>query len=271
MKNFMNYDFNITNIGIAIYVKPEAVVRAHKNRALHGISINLSQNSDDVKKYIFDDNKTVLVGQNEIIYMPKGSNYTVCSKTSGNCYAINFDISENIDFEPFSFKLKNAPAFIKAFEKATNLWENKNAAFHMQCKAILYNILSMMQSEYNSKYMAHSTANLIAPAVEYIKNNYTNENICIPKLSAMCDISEDYFRKIFKNTFGISPRKYINELKISYAKELITSEMYTVTEAAELSGYTEMSFFSREFKKAFGVCPNDYRKSILRTPNVETF
>jgi AraC-like DNA-binding protein len=76
----------------------------------------------------------------------------------------------------------------------------------------------------------------------------------------MCGISEDYFRKIFKNTFEISPRKYINDMKISYAKELITSGMYTVTEAAELSGYTDMSYFSREFKKAFGICPADYRK-----------
>ena len=36
------------------------------------------------------------------------------------------NISENIDFEPFSFKLKNASAFIKEFEKATELWKNKN-------------------------------------------------------------------------------------------------------------------------------------------------
>ena len=261
MENFMNSDFNITNIILAIYVKPGTGDPIHKNRASHGIAVNISPNSDDTKKYVFSDNKTVLVGQNEIVYMPKGSSYTVSSKNSGNCYAINFDISENNDFEPFSFKLKNASAFIKEFEKATELWKNKNTAFHMQCKAVLYNIISMLQSEYNSKYMTRSTANLIAPAVEYIKKNYTNENICIPELSAMCDISEDYFRKIFKNTFGISPRKYINELKISYSKELITSGMYTITEAAELSGYTDMSYFSREFKKAFGICPADYKKS----------
>ena len=260
MKKFMNSDFNITNIILATYVKPGTGKAIHKDRASHGIAVNISPKPDDVKKYVFSDNKTVLVGQNEIIFMPKGSSYTVHSKNSGNCYAINFDISENVNFEPFSFKLKNAHAFIKEFEKATELWKNKNTAFHMQCKAILYNIISMLQSEYNSKYIARSTANLIAPAVEYIKKNYTNECLSIPALSEMCGISEDYFRKIFKNTFGISPLKYINDMKISYAKELITSGMYTVTEAAELSGYTDMSYFSREFKKAFGICPADYRK-----------
>ena len=262
MKNFMNYDFSITDIRIALYVAPGTGEAVHKNRASHGIVINVSPASYAEKKYIFSDNKTVSVGENEIVYMPKGSSYTVSSKNSGNCYAINFDISENVDFEPFSFKLKNSPAFIKEFEKATELWRNRSTAFNMQCKSILYNILSMMQNEYNSKYIARSTANLIAPAIEYIKKNYTNENISVPNLAKMCDISEDYFRKIFKSTFGVSPRKYINEMKISYAKELITSGIYTITEAAELSGYTDMSYFSREFKKVFGVCPADYRKSV---------
>lgn len=261
MENFMKYDLNITSVKLAIYIKPGTGTPVHKNRAFHGLAINISQDQDGTKEYKFSDGKTILVGQNEIIYLPKGSSYTVSSKESGSCYAINFDISESVDFEPFSFKTKNSPAFIKAFEKAAELWRNKNISYHMQCKLFLYNIISMMQGEYSSKYMSRNTAGLIAPAVEYIKKNYTNDNICISDLSAMCEISEDYFRKIFKSTFGTSPRKYINELKIVYSKELIKSGLYTVAEAAELSGYTDMSYFSREFKKAFGVCPANYRKS----------
>ncbi|MBQ8232699.1 MAG: helix-turn-helix domain-containing protein [Lachnospiraceae bacterium] len=50
--------------------------------------------------------------------------------------------------------------------------------------------------------------------------------------------------------------KYINNLKISRAKELLSSGMYTVTQAAEMSGYTDVSHFSREFKKATGAAPS---------------
>ena len=123
MNNFMNYDFNITDIKLAIYVKPGTGVPIHRNRPFHGLAINISTTP---KLYIFPNGKTITVEQNEIIYLPKGSDYTAVSNSPGNCYAINFNISENISFEPFSFKIKNVLAFIKEYEKATKLWKNKS-------------------------------------------------------------------------------------------------------------------------------------------------
>ena len=53
MKDFMNYNFNITNIGLATYVIPGTGTSTHKNRALHGIAVNISPAPDDIKNYIF--------------------------------------------------------------------------------------------------------------------------------------------------------------------------------------------------------------------------
>ena len=115
-----------------------------------------------------------------------------------------------------------------------------------------------MQQEYFAHYISKSKLDIIKPAVEYIHQRYTKELISIEELSDMCGITPEYFRKIFKSFYGIAPLKYINTLKISHAKELIKSNMYSVTEAAMQSGYTDMSYFSREFKKETGISPKNF-------------
>lgn len=260
MERFMSYDFNITDVALAIYVNPGAGAPSHKNRSSHGISLNLG----DTKKYTFQDGTVLTIKQNELIYMPMHSTYTISAKTSGCCYAINFYISEQVDFRPFVFKLKNTSEFTKLFYQANHLWKNKKQGFHMQCKSILYEILASMQQEFQHKYTAKIKFEMIKPAVKYLHENYTNELMNMGDLADLCQISEDYFRKLFKQAYGISPIKYINHLKLTYAAELINSGMYSVTEAAMESGYDNISHFSREFKRYYGVAPRDYFKNINR-------
>lgn len=65
----------------------------------------------------------------------------------------------------------------------------------------------------------------------------------------MCKITPEYFRKIFVQIYGTSPVKYISNLKLNRAKELLSSGIYTITDAAYNSGFNDSSYFSREFKK----------------------
>jgi two-component system response regulator YesN len=115
-----------------------------------------------------------------------------------------------------------------------------------------------MQAEFSEKYIPKSKYKIIEPAVKYINENFSTELLNISKLSAMCDITPEYFRKIFREYFGNSPIAHINEMKVSRAKELISSGMYSLGEICELSGYSDFSHFSREFKKATGVPPSEY-------------
>ena len=49
-------------------------------------------------------------------------------------------------------------------------------------------------------------------ALDYIHANFRHEQISIPKLAAMCTVSETYFRKQFKSIYAVSPTKYILNL-----------------------------------------------------------
>jgi len=257
MKEFMNYDFNIDKIVVALFVTSHNSNSVHQNRPNHGLAMF----TEGIANYLFSDGKKVKVQKNEIVYLPKNSSYTVTGIEHNLCYAINFEIDDEISFESFMFKPKNAGKFINNFKNAERFWKSKKHGTQMKCKAELYSILSAMQDEYLLNYMSKSKLEIIKPAIDYIHENYTKELISIEMLSDMCNITPEYFRRIFSSFYGISPIKYVNNLKITMAKELLESKMYSVTEAAIKAGYSEMSHFSREFKKSTGISPSEYKRS----------
>ena len=78
--------------------------------------------------------------------------------------------------------------------------------------------------------------------------------------AAMCNISEAYFRRLFEAKFGVSPKEYIKEKRLGYAKQLLETGEVSIADTAFLCGYSENTHFSREFTKRVGVSPNEYKK-----------
>lgn len=255
VEKFMNYNFNVNKIILACFVPAGTGDAYHKDRPSHGLAIHL----DGEKEYVFDSGKILIVKKGDIIYLPKNSTYKVTSFEVGDCYAINFNISEEIAFEPFVIKAKNTAGFKNYFESAEKAWSQKKSGFEMKCKAELYNVLYALVEEYNLEYISKNKFEIIRPAVEFIHNNYTKMLLNVSELSMMCNITPEYFRDIFHRNFGTSPIKYINNLKITRAKELLSAGFYSVGSVAEMSGYSDISHFSREFKKATGVSPSEFK------------
>lgn len=255
MENFMSFNFNIEKIVIACFVASGTAKPNHRNRPSHGLAFHTGGD----KSCYFHDFGTLMFGKNDILYMPKHSNYDSKVFSPGDCYAINFDFNGELGSKPFVFHVKNASGILEHFKKATSVWNQKGAGAEMKCKAELYNVIYKMQQEFRESYLPESKFGMIAPAVQLIHERYTQENLSIAELSEMCHITPEYFRSIFKKHLGQSPLAYINSLKIDRAKELLLSGMYSVTEAATMSGYSDMSHFSREFKKMTGVSPKNFR------------
>jgi len=79
-------------------------------------------------------------------------------------------------------------------------------------------------------------------------------------LSEKCNTSISTFSRLFEKYMRTSPMNYIIEQRLEHAKLLIQMNNMTLKEVAERCGYNSESFFSRSFKKKFGVSPATYRK-----------
>ena len=92
--------------------------------------------------------------------------------------------------------------------------------------------------------------------LDYIHDNITNE-ISLEHLASIANLSCSQFKQNFKKELGTSPRHYINQHKIDYAKDLLL-EGKTVTETAMLLGFSSSNYFSSVFKKYTLQTPLEY-------------
>ncbi len=256
MKNFMYSDFTLEGIAGSCCVKGKGIT-VHRNRPHHGLALRLNERL----RYEFSDGKTMFWEPNEIFYFPKGSNYDIYGAVKHNviqCYAINFDFTEDISFPPFSFPVKDVQGFLNAFKTIEKTFNEKKPGYHLKCKSQFYNILYKMQTEYHSQYIDKNKLDIIQPALTYLHENYQDESLSVTLLSDMCHITPEYFRKLFGRFYGTSPVKFIQSLRLSHAEELLLSGFYTITDVAFMSGFNDISYFSREFKKAYGSSPKNY-------------
>ena len=74
-------------------------------------------------------------------------------------------------------------------------------------------------------------------------------------------MSEGYLRALFQEKRGMSPKKYLNAIRLSEAKQLLGQTSLSVSEVAYAVGFTDPLYFSQFFRKGTGLSPREYRNS----------
>ncbi|WP_217597324.1 AraC family transcriptional regulator [Cohnella sp. GbtcB17] len=99
------------------------------------------------------------------------------------------------------------------------------------------------------------------PLLRYMERFYT-DNITIEELSQMCNLTPSYVIRLFKQTFGATPIQYLQELRLKAAISYLGSTDLPVQQIAELTGFSNLHYFSRIFKMKVGESPSTWRKRV---------
>ena len=245
----------IKTISVAVCVTPGSGKSVHKDRPFHGFVLN---DAISVKDYIFSDGRVMHTGEKSLFYLPKNSSYYVKDYSIGVCYAINFDadicdapfVLDNIDYE----NLK------KSFKVACSEWKASAPTCHAASMRALYDCIYQCSSAQQKQvYMPNALLETIAPAIEELERNFTSNELTVSQLAKLCGMSEVYFRKIFINHFGISPKEYMIRKRMECAKQLLVAGELEISGIATYCGYSDPCHFSREFKKRYGVSPKNFQ------------
>lgn len=97
--------------------------------------------------------------------------------------------------------------------------------------------------------------------MQYIITNYNY--VTLSDLSEKFHYSPSFFSKLIRGRLGKSFSEIVKELKLQNGKELLLNTDYSVNRIADVIGYESASYFSRAFKKAYGISPQAYRRKHL--------
>lgn len=99
----------------------------------------------------------------------------------------------------------------------------------------------------------------VESAVHYFNENYSKE-ICVADYAKQQHMSVSWFIRTFKRYTGLPPMQYILSLRMTNARLLLEESGCNVSEVAAIVGFENPLYFSRLFKKTFGISPAQYRK-----------
>ena len=123
-------------------------------------------------------------------------------------------------------------------------------------------IIKIIRGEHKARQgdrIKHSA--LLNNAMRHLYNNF-KDNPSLEKTAAISGYSPNYFSKIFTELTGKGYVDFLNTLKVTHAKMLLSSTDKTVSEIAFTCGFSSLSNFYRVFKNELSIAPLDYRKQI---------
>ena len=252
----MEENFIITKLTKVIFVG----VEEYYDRPSH---FNFTLKNNELVYYfsghaeIFFNDQTVNVRDDHVFLLPMGTptRYDVTRHKPGACIVVYFQADVPVSNDVFCADFAHNPNLRTLFKRLFSTWVGKNEGYYFSSVSLLYKIFSEMQS---SSLVPKQHFEKIRPAVDHIHERFLLEDLKISDLAATCGMKESYFQRLFKEKYGVSPIKYIIQLKINHACELLELEQYSITQIADICNFSDVYFFSRQFKQYTGITPTQY-------------
>ena len=198
---------------------------------------------------------------NSLRFLPKGNHigtYTAKVIQPCCCIDIYFECEDKLPDEAFC--ISNIEILHNKFSKIYTLWKERKECWYEKSMITLYDIICDIKRS-KKEYMENEKIIKIENAYDYIVNNFRSPDFDYRALAESTGFSYSYFSELFLKRYNRSPIKIVTELRLRYAKELLITNRYTISEIAKRSGFDNIHYFSKVFKNHFGISPKKYTLS----------
>jgi len=262
---FDTKSINIKRIVSVLHTNREgrAIKSLQFNGTLRSYEIILTVSGENYTNF---GDRTIHNVPGTVEYLPKGipnTSYTVDIEENGESIDIIFDTDTPLPREAMSINISKNESIRKLFGKISTLWisGSDNEYCSYRCLAVFYEILAELYQIRTHSGSLESLKVQIDPAIEYMTQHFHEHDLECSYLGEICDMSYSYFRRIFTSVYKMPPIKYLTRIRMNYACELLRNGSYPISEVAAMSGYDNIYYFSRVFRKETGLSPSDYKSA----------
>ena len=199
----------------------------------------------------------------DMIYLPmdvKDADYFVEVKESFALYNFFFVPCDPLPREAVKLHIRSAEVE-RIYERTYNDWFSRQDGYYLRAVQSFYRVLELARRQMRG-YNVNEHFLRLAPSEEYISRRYCDTDFDYGEAARLSGLSYSYFKKLFCDKYAMPPVKYVTSLRMKRARELLSTDMFTVSEVAGMCGYDNIYYFSNVFKSYFGAAPTKYFSSF---------
>lgn len=230
-------------------------IKYFNDRRWHGLVLKMSGSS----RYVVEGQPSIDLHAGMLAYLPKGHPYHVETLEGGPCYCVNFLIEGESNAEVFCVTPRNFDKLQTEFAEMLHCWTYRHPGYRARLQERMYGLLATIEEDRNANYLPERQASILRERMQEFEQNM-KKPLSVPDLARECGMCETYFRRIFRELYGQSPKKYILEARFRQAKALLNNTDVGIAYIAETCGFENIYHFSRAFRIHEGVSPTEYRR-----------
>lgn len=221
--------------------------------------------------YICGEERIVTAGH-MVLYQPKEEQkYDYFGEDKPEVYWVHFTGSEvknilhhyDIPINDHVFYCGTSPTYAMLFKQMILEFQTCSVGYQELLEMCFRQLLLLVQrSRLQKPTIVDSHVHDEMETVRQYFHEHYNDPIVIEDFAQSLHVSVSLFLRNFKSVFNVSPKQYIQDIRMNNAQSLLESTSYSVAEIAAIVGYDNPLYFSRIFHKEKGMSPTDYRKLL---------
>ena len=205
--------------------------------------------------YVFKEGYSFTASEGDVMYLAKDAVYSMDVHEKYDFTVVDFHFDSDCIRKSAIYTPADKSDTDSTFGKLLRRYRRMSDGCFAECLSLTYRIYASIIKSASVEYVGGSTRYKLEEARQAIHQGFQSPSLTVSSLAQGAEMSETYFRRLFKARYGTSPAEYITGCRISYAKELLKMDYLPISEIAESCGFSSASYFCRVFKKCTGTTP----------------